>query len=414
MGDNFYKPRYLVMVTDENNNKYYKQIPQGDGTWVAEYGRVGYAPQKRSYPMSQWESKYNEKIRKGYVDRTNLIQDLVSEVKPKTRSEYREIEDKAIAEIVQRLQDMAKKAISENYTVASEAVTQAMVDKAQDLITRLADYKSKPAFNNCLKEIFVTIPRKMAKVQDYLANSSGDFAEIIKREQDLLDVMRGQIYQKPIEDNKEENKEDDSEKQTILEYNGLVFEPCTKDDIAKIKVALGESARKFKNAWKVTNIATQKRYDDFVKKNKIKETRLLFHGSRNENWWSIIKTGLVLRPTNAVITGKLYGIGTYFAPKAQKSIGYTSLQGSYWAGGRSDTGFLGLMEVAYGTPYDVYDFNSKYHQMDYELLQKFKKGANCLHAHAGASMGYSALRNDEIVIYKEEQCTIKYLVEIKN
>ena len=34
--DNEYRPRYLVMVTAGNNNKYYRQIPNGDGTWVAE------------------------------------------------------------------------------------------------------------------------------------------------------------------------------------------------------------------------------------------------------------------------------------------------------------------------------------------------------------------------------------------
>lgn len=72
------------------------------------------------------------------------------------------------------------------------------------------------------------------------------------------------------------------------------------------------------------------------------------------------------------------------------------------------------MNVAYGTPFDVYDFNSKYYNMNYENLQKFKEGANCLHAHAGASLGgYSSLKNDEIVVYKEEQCTIRYLVELK-
>jgi poly [ADP-ribose] polymerase len=108
-------------------------------------------------------------------------------------------------------------------------------------------------------------------------------------------------------------------------------------------------------------------------------------------------------------------MGIYFAPKAQKSIGYTSLSGSYWAGGRSEVGYMALMEVAYGTPYDVYDYHSKYHSLNYKSLQDFKKGANCLHAHAGASMGgSSSLRNDEIVIYKEAQCTIKYLVEIRN
>ena len=110
----------------------------------------------------------------------------------------------------------------------------------------------------------------------------------------------------------------------------------------------------------------------------------------------------------------MYGYGIYFAPKARKSIGYTSVSGSYWAKGNNTTGFMAIFEVAYGTPYDVYNFDSKYYNMDYELLQKFQKGANCLHAHAGASLGgYSSLKNDEIVFYRPDQMTIKYLVEIK-
>ena len=85
------KPRYLVMVTaSANNNKYYKQVPHGD-SWTAEYGRVGSSPQRREYPMSQWNSKYNEKIRKGYVDQSDLVEDLIRVEKPK-KSEYREIE----------------------------------------------------------------------------------------------------------------------------------------------------------------------------------------------------------------------------------------------------------------------------------------------------------------------------------
>ena len=415
MSESSYRPRYLVMVTGENNNKYYKQIPQGDGSWVAEYGRVGYAPQKRSYPMSQWEAKYREKIRKGYIDRTDLVEDLIQEVKPKKNNDYKAIEDEAIAKIVEKLQAMAKKAISENYTISSDAVTQAMIDKAQTIITNLTEVKSVTMFNRQLLELFTAIPRKMSEVKEHMANKKEDFVEIIKKEQDLLDVMRGQVYQKIKQDETlSESDDNNSPEQTILEANGLVFESCTEDDIKVIKRALGASADKFKNAWKVTNLKTQKRYDEFIKENKIKKTKLLFHGSRNENWWSIINTGLCLRPTNAIITGKLYGIGIYFAPKAQKSIGYTSVQGSYWARGSATSGFMALMDVAYGTPYDVYDFNSKYYSLTYESLQKFKKGANCLHAHAGASMGYSTLRNDEIVIYKEEQCTIKYLVEIRN
>lgn len=401
-----YTPRHLVMVTaGANNNKYYDMKPQGD-MWVATYGRIGSGSQSRTYSKREWDKKYNEKIRKGYIDQTDLIQDLISTEKP-TQSEYKEIDNAEIAAIVERLQAMAKKAISENYTVSSNKVTQAMVDEAQNIITGLLNITDVKIFNDELLKLFTTIPRKMSSVSSYIARDNGEFNKIISREQDLLDIMKGQVVQKQVvEETKETKPINDN---TILEHLGLEFEECSNEDIATIKVALGSCSDKFHKAWKVKNLRTQKRFDDFVKENNIKDVRLLFHGSRNENWWSIINSGLMLRPTNAVITGKMFGYGIYYAPKARKSLGYTSLSGSYWARGNSSSGFMALMDVAYGKPYDVYSFDSKYYNFNYETLQKNCPGANCLHAHEG-----NMLRNDEIIVYKEEQCTIKYLVELKN
>lgn len=402
------KPRHLVMVTaGANNNKYYDMIPQGD-SWVAKYGRIGSSAQSRSYPMSQWNSKYNEKIRKGYVDQTDLVQDLIAVESPKQKSEYKAISNRNIAEIVQRLQDMAKKVIRANYTVSSEKVTQAMVDEAQNIITGLLSVSNIDDFNSELLALFTTIPRKMSSVTDYIAHESSDFLKIISREQDLLDVMRGQVVSKRPETITVETDETPVHDRTILEELGLIFEECSNEDIAKIKYALGSCSGKFKNAWKVTNLKTQERFDKFVKDNNITDTRLLFHGSRNENWWSIIQSGLVLRPTNAIITGKMFGYGLYYASKAQKSVGYTSLHGSYWANGSSSTGFMALMDVAYGKPMDAYSFDSKFYSFNYDILQKEGNGAHCLHAHAG-----KMLRNDEIIVYREDQSTIKYLVELK-
>ena len=401
-----YTPRHLVMVTaGANNNKYYDMKPQGD-MWVATYGRIGSGSQTRTYSKREWDKKYNEKIRKGYIDQTDLIQDLISTEKP-TQSEYKEIDNVEIAAIVERLQAMAKKAISENYTVPSNKVTQAMVDEAQNIITGLLNITDVKIFNDELLKLFTTIPRKMSSVSSYIARDNGEFNKIISREQDLLDIMKGQVVQKQVvEETKETKPINDN---TILEHLGLEFEECSNEDIATIKVALGSCSDKFHKAWKVKNLRTQKRFDDFIKENNIKDVRLLFHGSRNENWWSIINSGLMLRPTNAVITGKMFGYGIYYAPKARKSLGYTSLSGSYWARGSSSSGFMALMDVAYGKPYDVYSFDSKYYNFNYEALQKNCPGANCLHAHEG-----NMLRNDEIIVYKEEQCTIKYLVELKN
>ena len=397
---------YLIKVeSGRNANKYYRMISKGS-SFDAEYGRVGSSCQVRSYPMSMWDQKYNEKIRKGYVDRTDLVQDLIQKEKPKTDNEYRAIENKVIAEIVDRLQSMAKKAVADNYTVSANQVTMAMVAKAQEQLAVMAQMNSSPVedFNKALIDLFGIIPRKMGNVNSYIARDVSDYGKILEREQDLLDVMRGQVYVPPAESDTvpfDENKE-----KTILEEKGLIFKEVTNDDIAVIKSALGSCADKFCRAWRVTNIETQKKFDEYVKDGM--KTKLLWHGSRNENWWSIVGSGLVLRPTNAVITGKMFGYGIYFATKARKSLGYTSLSGSYWAHGSSSSAFMGLYEVAYGKPYDVYSFDSKYYSMNYDSLQRVCPGANCLHAHEG-----TMLRNDEIIVYQECQTTIKYLVELK-
>ena len=209
------KPRYLVMVTaSANNNKYYKQIPHGD-TWTAEYGRVGSSPQRRTYPMSQWESKYKEKIRKGYVDQSDLAEDLI-QVEKKKKSEYKAIENKVIADIVERLQGMARKAISENYTISSNKVTQAMIDEAQNILTSLLTVEDKEEFSEILLKLFTVIPRKMHDVKYYLPSTTDDFAKIIQREQDLLDVMRGQVVQHQADEEVESNGEETKDF-TILE-----------------------------------------------------------------------------------------------------------------------------------------------------------------------------------------------------
>jgi len=396
---------YLVKVewkNGVNNNKYYKMIKDGDGFNV-EYGRIGVTKQTTSYPMSRWNSTYKSKIKKGYVDQTHLV---AEEIKKSPDKEFSEIENKIIAEIVDRLQSMAKQAIKDNYTISSNSVTQNMIDEAQKLLTELLECDILEKFNEVLLELFKTIPRKMKRVGDNLAKNDSDYSGIIQKEQNLLDVMKGQVVQNVVVD--EETKDiTDKPTKTILDTMGLVFEEVTNTEVENIKKLLGSISDKYYRSWRVTNTNTQKKFDEFVKDNNISDVKMLFHGSRNENWWNIINTGLVLRP-QAKVTGKMFGYGIYFAPKAKKSLGYTSLIGSYWAGGSSNSAFMSLFDVAYGKPYDVYSFQSRLGSFDYNKLQQASSGANCLHAHSG-----SMLRNDEIIVYKEEQLTIKYLVELR-
>ena len=393
---------HLVMVTDKNNNKFY-DMEEIDDTIYITYGRVGSRGTRTSQPSSKWNSIYKQKIKKGYIDQTHLYK-----VKDDTEDDnYIPIENEEIRKIVTRLQQYAITTIKNNFDINIDLVTEDMLYEALNIIYSLSDYKTVEAFNAELLRLFSVIPRKMNNVKGFLSEDIKDFVEIIKREEDLLDVVMGQISQNKL------SKENDKKDITILQEMGLEFEEVSDDEISLIKKELGGESDKFHKAWKVKNIKQEEKFDKFVKEENIEHTKLLWHGSRSENIWSILCSSLKLKP-NAVITGKMFGNGIYFAPKAKKSLGYTSLAGSYWASGNDSSGFMILNEVAYGTPYDVYVHSSEFYNFDYKKLKKKSDTYNCMHVHGTKKKGYGYVINDEIIIYNESQCTPKYLVELKN
>lgn len=256
-----YSEKYLIMVTINNNNKYYKMVVNGD-TWTAEYGRVGAGPQKKVYPISEWQKKYDEKIRKGYVDLTDLKQKLITEA-PTDEVPYKEVEDRVVQEIVERLCRMAKEVVKANYRVSSDDVTQKMVDTAQRKLNELMFCSDTKQFNDTLLELFTIIPRKMCNVSVFLAGSPSDFNQIIAKEQSLLDTVRGQV--RNIPDDKTETSKIERKNITILDDLGLAMESCTSKDIELIKKQLGDNKNQFVDAWRVTNNTTPKKFDQFVK-----------------------------------------------------------------------------------------------------------------------------------------------------
>ena len=395
------QPVYLVKIeAGENNNKFYRMVPDG-ANFRVEYGRIGNSNfATDTYPIGRWDTQYRSKIKKGYVDKTELVAETFSVAKSK---QYKDIVDNFVADIVKRLQQMAKQAIEENYTISSAKVTQRMITEAQGILNNLSSTKNLYDFNLVLVELFRVIPRKMKTVAENLAKVEGEFGNIVQREQDLLDTMKGQVVTQVAVDTDDVDIPD----QTLLDVLGIQLFPTTPADVLNIKNHLGNIADKYHQSWQVVNNKTQVKFDQFVKDNNITNKKLLWHGSRNENWWSIINTGLLLRP-NAQITGKMYGNGCYYSPDSSKSLNYTSINGSYWAKGQSNSGIMALFDVAVGKQYDVYSYDN-YGNFDWNKLQSKAPGSQCLYAHGGTGM----LRKDEVVVYREDQMTIKYLVEVK-
>lgn len=408
------KPVHLIMVTEANNNKYYDMIPKGDIIEVS-YGRVNATKTVITKPIGEWDKIYNSKIKKGYVDRSDLIADLTKKVEKKNL-EYLPISNSVIAELVKRLQSFAQTAIDNNYEVKANQVTQAMIDSAEKCIASLATYKTVKSFNTKLLELYTIIPRKMGHVNDYMATSTSDFSSIIDKEQSLLDVMRGQV----VVVNLQETQDDTDEYQnncTILEALGIELEPTTDEDIKIIKKELGNCADRYYASWKIRNIKNEEKFNKYVKEHKIKKSqiKLLFHGTRNENVWSILHQALrIFKRNNSggpIINGRMLGDALYASNMPSKSLGYTSF--GYWTRGNSNSGFMFLNEWALGKSYDIYAFDSKYYTWNYDDLKKTAPDCESLWAHSGMNTGWGALRNDEITVYNEEQVNLKYLIEVR-
>lgn len=421
------KPVYLICVDGnfgtQGHNKAYNMTPLGNGNFKAEWGRVGGNMASKEYPMSKWDSTIRSKLAKGYIDRSADMQDVIedSKIEPtnnEDKDEFSVIQNISVRTIIKRLFDYANKVVQASYRVQASVVTQAMIDHAQDKIDLLAQnytHMSINDFNDNLQELFIIIPRKMRSVKQYLATNKDEFLKIIDREQDTLDSMRGMVYKRVDKSVIIQDNATSGNTVSILDKMGITMEDATDEDVVKIKKAMGDSAGKFYKAWRVTNKATEEAYQKFTKENNIGNVKLTCHGSKNCNWLSILKSGLLIRPAGVATTGQMFGLGIYYSNPDKyhggvaKSIGYTSLNGSYWARGGDTSGFLAFFETALGESYDAYSFDSKYYNFNLQRLKQEKPNAWNLFAHGNTNM----LRNDEIIIYDSRQTTIRYLVEIR-
>ena len=82
--------------------------------------------------------------------------------------------------------------------------------------------------------------------------------------------------------------------------------------------------------------------------NKLKNKKLLWHGSRFSNFVGILSQGLRIAPPEAPKTGYLFGKGVYFADLAGKSAPYCNADLS------NNIGLFLLCEVALGNPRILY------------------------------------------------------------
>lgn len=398
-----YKECYLTCINSESNNyKFYRMIPGVLGVNVT-YGRIGaqrgemFGERSIStpYPLYLYWIRYYEKLSKGYIDQSEIY--LNSPVKtlkkktikdtPKTKTAGREASKRLYGELLAYAKNLVRK------TLVNHTITVKQVEKSRYYFRQMGQRKTVRGFNNQLLKLMSVCPRMVRDVSTLLATKPEDFKDIVEREERLINAMAVLTG----DTDKYEVSADD-----VFGSGKIDVFPATEKQIEEVKAHLSDALKpRIKNVYRIIDRRKKKSFEKYLKDNKIKKVKCFWHGSKNENWLSIVLNGLQLNP-NAAITGKMFGQGIYFAPSAQKSWGYTSYYGSRWANGNQGVAFMGLYATAYGKPFDV-SVAGKYTQ---SFLNQ--NNCNCVHAHAG-----SQLYNDEIIFYDENAMLLNYIVEFK-
>jgi poly [ADP-ribose] polymerase 2/3/4 len=386
----------LVMVTPDNNNKYYEMTWDGSSSnFTVKYGRVESTAVNGSYPISKWDSKHREKVNKGYKDVTDLVTVAVSAVKAE-KDNIVDVAEKAVNSFLTTMKKYMDGLVQKTYSVKAEAVSQKQVDEAQKLIDEInkMDAKLVAAVNKKLVELYMVIPRYMGQVQSYLLPNI-KLGSHMEQEQDNLDAMAAQVSLiKPVD--KKKAKAEAKKAQTMLDKLGITMTEATgvpKDVEYLIKQKHGQ---KVKAIFEVNKPAEDAEFDKWLAKQKDKSTSILIHGTRCTSVVPILEIGLKIRPAgNFQFSGKAYGDGNYFSEHMQKSLGYT--------GWDNDKVIL-VYEVHTGNPY-VYSgwYNGNSFNLNYSELSK--RGFDSTYVKAGGG-----LQNSEIIAYKECQNRIKYII----
>jgi poly [ADP-ribose] polymerase len=288
--------------------------------------------------------------------------------------------------------------VSTTYSVKATQVTRRQLEQAQLYINDLAQVGEEydiQYVNDLLLKLYTVIPRYMRKVQDYLLPNIS-LNKLVEQEQDKLDALASQV----IEDVNSDIETCDKQPivNTIASTLNISIQ-VIKDypnDISYITKQLGS---RIKGLFKVDIDKHKQKYYNYLESNNkdiTKGHRHLIHGTRCSSVIPIIEQGLKIRPSgNFNFSGKIYGDGNYFSEVTSKSLGYT---------GYDNDKVLLIYKVFVGNPY-VYKgwYRGNSFELTYDQLKQ--RGYDSTFVEAG-----NGLLNSEIIVYREEQCYLEYIV----
>lgn len=413
--------RLIKTEVGENANKFWNAQLFDDGKVKASWGRVGYAGESGEWDGGEkyLDKKIKEKTKKGYseqktigaVSSTSSSGGIVrnSDLHEIARTQLCKSSNSALEKLVKRFVEANVHKITANTQITYNSttglfatplgvVTMDGLTDARNLLAQIAPVVRAKQFgetaDSLLSKYLRIIPQNIGMKRFSMQSIIPD-DNALQKQNDLIDSLESsyQAMQAPAASTGQSKAQeqvfkvdldimsDDKERQRLINF----FERSKKSMHHYNDVRVKE----------IYTVCIHDMHNAFDR--KLGRNQEVFHGTSQANCLSILKSGLkVSPPSTAAIAGKMFGNGVYGAINSSKSLGYTF--GRWGQGGTGDAGWLFICDFAMGKTHDTY----------HSLSSGAPRGYDSVWAKAGQS-----LHNDELIVYRNNQVTIKALLECK-
>lgn len=419
---------YIKTDIDGNNNKFWRWAISAAGVVHVENGRVGGKGQvqtpkpfaSKAQANRYVQSKIREKTRDGYVkfesltsgsSQTNMSRmalEMAASEQIRTQSPH------IVSDLIKRLVEANVHAIVDSTELKYDdhtgvfqtplgIVTQESIQKARSYLFKISKHVASEDFESeeiksLLAQYLMLIPQKVGRklvVKQVIPDT-----EAIGKQSGLLDDLEASIAQvDALRKQQAANQGDvvDAPKIFNCEIN-LVEDKGIVDEIDRFYRSTMQRIHdsfgmKIKQVFAIKIDHMDSAYESGGK--SVGNVMRLWHGTRPGNILSILKSGFVIpKGLESHCCGHAYGLGCYFSDQSTKSLNYAiGRQHST----REKQVFMFLADVAMGKSFTPRRSDQNLHLAGHDSV--FAKG------------GQSGVINNEMIIFKTEQSTIKFLVE---
>ncbi len=283
-------------------------------------------------------------------------------------------------------------------------LTIGQIEKGEAILLELYDlFKSNKQQASKMEdlsgEFYTVIPHRIGRTRSAIAGAVINTMDAFQQKQETLQLMKDMLQVNGEAGNVLYNEQIDA--QYLSLKCDIAPVPKSSGIYHEIEDHIIKSQIKSKNI-KVKNLFTVRRGGEWEKfDDKIGNQRLLFHGSRIQNWVGLLSRGILLPKivvsmgVNRTDAGWL-GNGIYFGDAACTSAFYTSA-------GKSGTRFLTVARVSLGKI-------KQYHKITYGL-EAPPPGYDSCHGVRSKLLSKSEFADDEYVVYSTDRQRMEYLAE---